>query len=141
MHPNKKLVAEILHAARRITIARDALLIAFELTSAKARLLRMVRRQPVPFTISQLARAMDVSRQTTRVTVHELAAAGFVRVEPNDRHKRAPIVVLTSTGIAALDRLRRAEHRWLLNVTRGFDEHTVAQTEWVIRALRERLCD
>jgi len=141
VQPNRKLVAEILHAARRITVARDALLIGFEMTSAKVRLLRMVRRLPVPFTISQLARAMDVSRQATRVTVHELATAGFVYVEPNVRHKRTPVVTLSSAGSAVLDQLRRAEQRWLLNLTRGFDEHTLAQTEWVIRALRERLRD
>jgi DNA-binding MarR family transcriptional regulator len=141
MHQNRKLIAEILHAARRIAVAREAVLAGFEMTSAKVRLLRTLKRLPVPFTISQLARAMDVSRQATRLTVHELAAAGFVQVEPNAYHKRAPIVVLSSAGFAILDELHQAERRWLLDLTRGFDEHTLAQTEWVIRALRERLRD
>ncbi len=137
----RKLVGELLRAGTRITASRNALLMGFGITGARLRLLKTVRRRREPRTVAQLARAMGVSRQTLRATVKDLVAAGFVNLEANMFHRRAPIVVLTPQGNECLDRLLHVEQRWISELTRGFDEHLLAQTEWVVRCLRERLAE
>jgi DNA-binding MarR family transcriptional regulator len=141
MNPDRKLVGEILRASARITAARNALLIGFGMTGARLRVMKAIRRRPVPRTVSQLARATGVARQTLQATVRELVAAGFLNFEENLFHRRAPIVVLTASGDALLATLVNVEHRWIADLTRGFDARLVAQTEWVIRCLRDRLND
>jgi DNA-binding MarR family transcriptional regulator len=137
----RKLVGEVLRASARIAASRNALLIGFGVTGSRLRLMKMIRRRRTPRTVSQLARAIGVSRQTLQATVRGLVRNGFLNLEQNALHRRAPIVVLTSDGEACLDRVLRVEQRWIADLTRGFDEHLMAQTEWVIRCLRERLTD
>ena len=137
----RKLVGEVLRASARIAASRSALLIGFGMTGPRLRVMKMIRRRREPRTVSQLARAIGVSRQTLQATVHDLAAAGFVNLEENAFHRRAPIVVLSVQGEACLDRLLQVEQRWIADLTRGFDERLLAQTEWVVRCLRERLED
>ena len=137
----RKLVGEVLRASARIAVSRNTLLIGFGATGPRLRLMKMVRRKREPRTVSQLARAIGVSRQTLQATVQDLVKVGFIDLEPNEQHRRAPIVMLTPDGEACLDRLLQVEQRWLADLARGFDAHVLAQTEWVIRCLRERLCD
>jgi DNA-binding MarR family transcriptional regulator len=137
----RKLVGEVLRASARFTASRNALLSGFGMTGPRLRLMKMIRLRREPRTVSQLARAIGMSRQTLQATVRDLAAAGFVNLEENAFHRRAPIVVLSAEGEVCLDRLLQIEQRWVADLTRGFSERLLAQTEWVIRCLRERLED
>jgi DNA-binding MarR family transcriptional regulator len=137
----RKLVGELLRASARIETSRNFLLSGFGLTGPRLRLMKTVRRRRVPGTVSQLARASGVSRQTLQEIVRDLVDCGFLNLEPNAFHRRARIVVLTAQGAACLDQLLPVEQRWIADLTRGFDERVLAQTEWVIRCLRERLMD
>jgi DNA-binding MarR family transcriptional regulator len=137
----RKLVGEVLRASGRITASRNALLLGFEMTGPRLRVMKAIRRRRVPQTVSQLARAIGISRQTLRATVQDLARVGLVELEPNLFHRKAPIVVLTPDGESCLDRVLLVERRWIADLTRGFDERLLAQTEWVLRCLRERLTD
>lgn len=138
----RKLVGELLRASARLEVSRNALLSGFDMTGPRLRLMKTIRRRRrEPRTVSQLAREMGVSRQTLRETVRDLVAAGFVNLERNAFHRKAPIAVLTPAGEACLDQLLLVEQRWIADITRGFDEKTLAQTEWVVRCLRERLID
>jgi DNA-binding MarR family transcriptional regulator len=139
MDSNRKLVGEVLRAGRRLAIARDALFAHYGLTGAKVRLLKTVRRLPVPFTMAVLARAMNVTRQTVRTTAHELEAAGLLCLTENYRNCRAPLVTLTTLGRETLEEMLRVEQRWISDITRGFHSDLLAQTEWVIRIVRERV--
>jgi DNA-binding MarR family transcriptional regulator len=129
----------VLRASARIAASRNALLIGFGITGPRLRVMKTIRRRGSPRTVSQLARSIGVSRQTVQATVKDLVAAGFLDLEENMFHRRAPIVMLTPQGAACLDQLLQVEQRWVADLTRGFDEHLLAQTEWVLRCLRERL--
>jgi DNA-binding MarR family transcriptional regulator len=141
MQPHRKLIAEILHAAHRITAARNAMLAGSGLTGARVRLLKKVKQLPIPFTVAQLARVMNISRQTLQPTVHDLEAAGLISLEANPRHRRAPCVLLTALGRARLDEVMRIERRWISDITRGFSGPLAEQTAWAIRVVRERVSD
>jgi DNA-binding MarR family transcriptional regulator len=138
MKRSKLLVAEILRTAHRLTLAREALLRGSGITPAQLRLLKTIRRLPVPFTISALARAMDVSRQAARVTVHELAAIGLVSLGPDRRDTKAKIIVLTSAGRTRLEIIQHVEQRWVSDLMEGFDDRSLAHAAWLIGIVRER---
>src|ERR1044071_6135728 len=53
----RKLVGELLRASARIAVSRNALLIGFEVTGPRLRLMKTIRRKREPRTVSQLARA------------------------------------------------------------------------------------
>jgi DNA-binding MarR family transcriptional regulator len=133
-----KLVGEILRAGRRLTVSRDAMCAGFGMSSARLRLLKTIRQLPIPFTISQLARAMAVTRQTARATVRDLVTAGLLRLKENVHNANAPHVEITDEGLARLSELLRAEERWVEDLTRGFDTRLLAQAEWIVRSIRER---
>jgi DNA-binding MarR family transcriptional regulator len=138
----RKLVGEFLRASARIEASRNAVLSGFGMTGPRVRVMKMIRRRRrEPRTVSQLARAIGVSRQTLREVVRDLVASGFLDLEQNDFHRRAPIVTLTPQGEACLDQVLPVEQQWIADLTRGFDERVLAQTEWVIRCLRERLME
>ncbi len=141
MTSNKRLIADILRAGRRIAAARDLMFSGHGLTSAQLRLLKTIRRLPVPFTMSALARAMGVARQTVQPSVRKLEAAGLISLGEDRRDRKAQLVVLTALGRATLEQLLRLEERWLADLTRGFNEQLLAQTAWVVRIVRERLTD
>lgn len=137
----RKLIGEVLRASARIEASRNALLSGFGMTGPRLRLMKMIRRRREPRTVAQLARAIGVARQTLRDTVRDLVASGLLNLERNALHRRASIVMLTPDGEALLDRLLPVEQRWIADLTRGFDESVLAQTEWVIRCVRERLME
>ena len=86
----RKLVGEVLRASARIAASRNALLLGFGMTGPRLRLMKMIRRRRrAPCTVSQLARAIGVSRQTLRATVHDLMRPGLLQLEQNDFHRRA----------------------------------------------------
>lgn len=138
MSPDHKLVTEILRAGARLTHARNALLVGFGTTSARLRLLKAIHRLPIAFTVSELARALNVSRQTLQPMIHELEAAGLIYIRPNARHVRASVISLSTLGEATLGQMVKVEQRWIADLTRGYNSHLLAQTEWVIRRVRER---
>ncbi|GAA1482683.1 hypothetical protein GCM10009624_31230 [Gordonia sinesedis] len=63
-----------------------------------------------PLTVSGIARAMGITRQSVQRTADQLAADGLVEYRPNPDHARAKLVVATDAGLAAVRRIDPA-HR------------------------------
>jgi DNA-binding MarR family transcriptional regulator len=136
-----KLIGEILRTGARLTAHRNALLAGFGMNSARLRLLKTIRRLPIPLPVAALARVMGVSRQTAQQTARDLQAAGFIMLIGNPRSGRAPLVELSPSGEMQLERLMRVERRWVAALARGYDELTLAKTAWLLRLVRERASD
>lgn len=62
-----------------------------------------------PMTVPQIAGILDVSRQAAQRLVNDLRDAGHVRLEANPRHRRSPLVDLTTQGSDAFEGLRSDE--------------------------------
>ena len=60
-----------------------------------------------PRTVAGAARRLGLARQSVQRVVDDLVAAGQVALRPNPDHARAPLVEITPTGAATLDRLVR----------------------------------
>ncbi|MEE3853310.1 MarR family transcriptional regulator [Gordonia sp. LSe1-13] len=58
-----------------------------------------------PLTVSDIARAMGITRQSVQRTADLLAADGLVEYRDNPGHRRAKLVRLTDEGLAAIRRI------------------------------------
>jgi DNA-binding MarR family transcriptional regulator len=137
----QKLIAGILRASARITATRNTLLAGWGMTGARLRVLKTIHRIPVPFSVAGLARVMGITRQTLHPMIRELEGAGLILVTMRARNRRVPLIALTTLGKARLEEVVRVERRWLLGLTRGFDDRLLAQTAWVLRIVRDRSSD
>ena len=79
------------------------------LTTASWQVIGALGYSPVPLPVAHIARNMGLSRQSVQRVVDLLDAKGFVRFEPNPHHQRAKLVVLTTSGRAALYAAEAAE--------------------------------
>lgn len=57
---------------------------------------------PKPLSVSDIARAMGITRQSVQRTADVLAAAGLVSYHDNPAHRRAKLVTATAAGRAAV---------------------------------------
>ncbi|MFW0797281.1 MarR family transcriptional regulator [Gordonia sp. CPCC 205515] len=63
-----------------------------------------------PLSVSDIARAMGITRQSVQRTADLLADEGLVEYRENPRHRRAKLVAITEAGRAANDRIS-PQHR------------------------------
>ena len=61
--------------------------------------------------VPAIAQRYQVSRQHVQVTVNELLTRRLVRSEANPRHKRSPLISLTSTGRELFSQIISDDHR------------------------------
>ncbi|WHU47545.1 MarR family winged helix-turn-helix transcriptional regulator [Gordonia sp. L191] len=65
---------------------------------------------PSPLTVSDIARAMGITRQSVQRTDDLLAAEGLVEYRTNPAHARAELVAPTGAGLAAINDIN-PQHR------------------------------
>jgi len=70
------------------------------LTAAWWQVLGAVTREPLP--VAGIARAMGITRQSVQRIADLLVAKGLAEYRPNPAHRRAKLVAVTDTGLAAV---------------------------------------
>ncbi|MDL9945345.1 MarR family transcriptional regulator [Gordonia sp. ABSL11-1] len=78
------------------------------LTATRWQVLGAVLQRPL--TVSEIARAMGITRQSVQRTADLLADDGLLEFRDNPNHRRAKLVVATESGIAAVRRIN-PDHR------------------------------
>nr|WP_202422768.1 MarR family transcriptional regulator [Gordonia sp. SID5947] len=78
------------------------------LTATRWQVVGAVLQQPL--TVSDIARAMGITRQSVQRTADLLAADGLVEYRDNPGHRRAKLVHATPAGVAAVRRIN-PDHR------------------------------
>jgi DNA-binding MarR family transcriptional regulator len=68
-----------------------------------------------PMTVSQIARAMGLRRQSVQRTADLLVADGVAEFLANPADKRAKLLTLTTRGRRALRAIERAQFEWARN--------------------------
>jgi DNA-binding MarR family transcriptional regulator len=68
-----------------------------------------------PLTVSQIARAMGLRRQSVQRTADLLAADGVAEYLTNPADRRAKLLTLTARGRRALRTIERAQFEWARN--------------------------
>ncbi|MEA3536681.1 helix-turn-helix domain-containing protein [Rhizobium sp. CC-YZS058] len=100
--PVRALVIAIFAANGRLTDMGNSLVRPAGLTTAWWQVLGALGYAPTPLTVSDIARAMGLTRQGVQRVVDLLAAHGHVAFTPNPHHQRAKLVAITEAGRAAL---------------------------------------
>lgn len=87
------------------------------LTAARWQVLGAVLREPL--TVSGIARAMGLTRQSVQRLADALVEGGMAEYAPNPAHRRAKLLRPTARGWVAIDAIRPLQYAWTHRVTEG----------------------
>ena len=88
-----------------------------------------------PLTVSGIARAMGITRQSVQRTADVLVEEGLAEYLPNPAHQRAKLVRPSETGWAAIREMTAAQHVFTNRVSAHFAEEELRQTLEVMNRL------
>jgi DNA-binding MarR family transcriptional regulator len=134
-----ELILEVFRLNGRLLIAGDGLVSRLGLTSARWQVLGAVALAERPEPVAWLARSMGLNRQGVQRIVNELAAEGYVALEPNPHHRRASLVVLTAKGRTAFAAADRLQTPWVNALAKGMGAEDIAAAKRTVAVLRRRL--
>ncbi|MDN5791285.1 MAG: MarR family transcriptional regulator [Micrococcales bacterium] len=137
MSASTSLGNDLLRSAARLSrwASRNA---SFEVPFAQARLLALLE-ELAPCRISTLAAADHSSQPTITSQVHRLEASGLVDRRSDPADARASLVSLTTTGLAALERLRAARVSVLAHALEQLDDPAMERVRIAIEVMDELL--
>jgi DNA-binding MarR family transcriptional regulator len=90
-------------------------------------------------TVPEIARRHQVSRQHVQVTVNRLIEQGLLQALDNPRHKRSPLMVLTTSGQRMFAGIRRRESAVLDKLFTDIEIADVATTRRTLTLLLDKL--
>jgi DNA-binding MarR family transcriptional regulator len=134
-----ELILEIFRLNGRLLVAGDRLVSRLGLTSARWQVLGAIALAERPEPVAWLARSMGLNRQGVQRIVNELAAEGYVALEPNPHHRRASLVVLTAKGKTAFAAADRLQTPWVNVLAKGIGADEIVAAKRTVAALRGRL--
>jgi DNA-binding MarR family transcriptional regulator len=92
-----------------------------------------------PLTVSQIARAMGLTRQSVQRTADRLHAERLVSYADNPAHYRAELVRLTAEGRSPLDWITERQEAWVNQLAAGLSDTDLTKGLELLRVVRERL--
>jgi DNA-binding MarR family transcriptional regulator len=104
------LILEVFRLNGRLLAAGDRITRPAGLTSARWQVLGAI--DAAPQTVSQIARAMGLARQSVQWTADTLEREGIVRFADNAAHRRSKLVALTERGRSVLNGVTEKQIRW-----------------------------
>jgi DNA-binding MarR family transcriptional regulator len=134
-----ELILEVFRLNGRLIAAGDALVAPIGLTSARWQVLGAVALVDAPATVSNLARAMGLARQSVQRIVNELVDAGVLLLADNPNHKRARQVAFTPRGQAMYAAAAARQGPWARALSGHLDLTAIEQAIGLLRAVRAQL--
>jgi DNA-binding MarR family transcriptional regulator len=105
-----ELVIHVFQLDGLLVAAGDALARPAGQTSARWRVLAAIENAPA--TVSQIARAWGLARQSVQRVADALVREGWAVYEENPDHRRAQLMRLTPRGWRSLRRIQAAQRSW-----------------------------
>jgi len=105
-----ELVVQIFRLEGILDTAGDELAKPAGQTTARWRVLAAVEEKPL--TVSQIARAWGLARQSVQRVADVLVREGFASYEENPGHRRAQLLRLTPPGRRTLHKIQAAQRSW-----------------------------
>jgi len=133
------LVLEVFRLNGALLAFGDGMTRDLGLTSARWQVLGALDQGPA--TVSQIARAMGLSRQSVQRLVDVLVTEGLLTLRDNPNHRRARLVDFTAAGRAALDAVTARQAAWANAVAATVPGKDLDVARDVIRALRRQVDD
>lgn len=132
-----ELIRQVFRLNGQLIAHGDDMARGASLTAARWQVLGALAAKPE--TVAQLAREMEITRQSVQRTVNWVVEAGLAELIDNPSHRRARLVRLTRAGEAARAGLRPVQTAWAAQVVAGFDGAELVQALSVLSRLRQRL--
>ncbi len=117
----------------------DRLVAPFGLTSARWQVLGAIVFAERPQPVAWLARDLGANRQNVQRIVNDLHKDGIVVLEPNPRHRRAHLVVLTDKGRCAYEAAITAYYPKADQLAEGLSMDDIRTAHRMLATLRGRL--
>jgi DNA-binding MarR family transcriptional regulator len=105
-----ELVVQVFRLNGLLAAAGDALAEPAGQTTARWRVLAAIER--APSTVSQIARAWGLARQSVQRVADALVQEGLAAYEKNPGHRRAQLLRLTPRGRSVLRTIQAAQRVW-----------------------------
>ncbi|MGE0746361.1 MAG: MarR family winged helix-turn-helix transcriptional regulator [Rhodospirillales bacterium] len=134
-----ELVLEVFRLNGRLLTAGDRLVKGINLTSAHWQVMGAIRNDKA--TVSDIARAMGLQRQSVQRTVNVLCSEGLVSLVENPNHRRAKLVVMTPKGWATIRKANELRIAWARKTSEGISAAELELACEVLRRIRHRLGD
>ena len=115
-----RLVVKVIQLHGSLTAAGDDLARPAGQTSARWQVLAAADNAPT--TVAQIARALNLARQSVQRVADLLEADGLAVYQENPGHRRAKLVALTPKGRRALRSIQAAQRVWADRLGAGIGE-------------------
>jgi DNA-binding MarR family transcriptional regulator len=133
------LTMDLFRVNSLILLVGDRMAAHLDLTGARWQILGAITRAEQPQSVAWLARNMGAKRQNVQRVVNDLHDLAFLTFEPNPRHRRAQLVVLTEKGRKAYAAAMALQAPWVNELAEGLEPDDLATCHRVLLALRQKL--
>src|SRR6185437_12261755 len=131
------LVVRVFRLDGLLTAAGDALAEPTGQTTARWRVLAAIEREAM--SVSAVAHAWSLARQSVQRVADLLEEEGLVAYEDNPAHRRAKLMRLTPKGRAALRRIQAAQLAWANDLGAAVGEDELRTASRTLERIIERL--
>jgi DNA-binding MarR family transcriptional regulator len=129
-----EIVLEILKLNGRLISAGDRLVSDLGLTSARW-LVMGAAIEEEPLTVSQIARKMELQRQSVQRIVDLLAKEELIALIDNPNHQRAKLVKLSRKGGSLLKKVNKYQQEWANSIAANFDRAELRSANTLLKEL------
>lgn len=130
-----QLIVESFRLNAHFMVVGDALIQDIGLTTARWQVLHIIEMNPLP--VAQIARQLNITRQSVLRTVNTLQKKGFVALRENPHHQRAKLVELLEEGKKRLDIARVRQITQANAKAECFDLGQLQETVTFMQSVRE----
>ncbi|WP_272800265.1 MarR family winged helix-turn-helix transcriptional regulator [Sphingobium sp. AntQ-1] len=109
------------------------------MTSARWQVLGALAEHGAPRTVSQIARAMGLTRQSVQRVADDLRGAGLIVLLTNPDHARSKLMSMTPAGQDAYAEALRRQAPWVAGLAAGLSAQDVAAAIRVLSTVAGRL--
>ena len=131
------LVVQVMQLNGLLTAAGDALAAPAGQTSARWQVLAAV--EDAPLSVAQIARAMNLTRQSVQRVADLLVEERLSAYENNPAHARAKLLRLTAKGRRALQTIQAGQKVWANALAAGLNEAQLRAASAVLAQLQQAL--
>jgi DNA-binding MarR family transcriptional regulator len=133
------LILEVFRLNGALLEAGDGLVSDIGLTSARWQVLSGIAYSEEPKPVAWVAQDMGLSRQAVQRIVNDLQKAGLVELQPNPRHARASLVLLTKEGQLRLAQASERQAKWVADLAEDLAPANIENAVTVAKATSNRL--
>lgn len=130
------LTWELRRAFRELATAADRELGPLEIVARDRALLEFLAREPVPITLSEIARRRSVSRQHIHQSLRRLADPEWVEEVPDPNDRRNVLVRLSRKGRAFWKKIQAYDKAYFARLAPHFEEVDVKSAIQTLKNLR-----